>query len=96
MESYDKVNEKNKIGISTDIFNILGIIPFDHSNNNPLEQKTCSFKNKIEEKLNNIFCEFERPNGKLERIFPIKETLSYYKQFFIKNYKENEELWKLL
>ena len=96
MELYDKVNEKNKIGISTDIFNILGIIPFDHSNNNPLEQKTCSFKNKIEEKLNNIFCEFERPKGKLERIFPIKETLSYYKQFFIKNYKENEELWKLL
>ena len=96
MEGYDKVNLKNKIGISTDIFNILGIIPFDHSNNIPLEKNTCDFKDELEEKINNIFCEFNRPNGNLERIFPVKETLSYYQQFFVKKYKENEELWKLL
>ena len=96
MEGYDKVNLKNKIGISTDIFNILGIIPFDHSNNIPLEKNTCNFKDELEEKINNIFCEFNRPNGNLERIFPVKETLSYYQRFFVKKYKENEELWKLL
>ena len=96
MEEYDKVNEKNKIGISTDIFNILGLIPFDHSNGIPLEEKKCIFQNKIDEKINNAFCEFNRPQGNLERIFPIKKSLSYYSQFFIKNYKENNELWKYL
>lgn len=96
MELYDKVNKKNKIGLSTDIFNILGIIPFDHSSNLPLEKNICNFKKEIEEKLNNAFCEFNRPNGNLERIFPVKETLSYYKKFFVQNYKINDELWKLL
>lgn len=96
MEEYDEINEKNKVGISTDIINILGLIPFDHSNGIPLENKKCYFQNKIEEIVNNAFCEFNRPSGNLERIFPIKKTLSYYKQFFSKKYKENEELWKYL
>ena len=96
MELYDKVNKKNKIGLSTDIINILGLIPIDHSNEIPKENNKCIFKNKIEEKNNNVFCEFNRPKGKFERIFPIKETLSYYKKFFKKEYEENKELWKLL
>ena len=97
MEGYDKINKMNKIGFTTDILNILGIIPFDHSNNNPLENNDkCIFKDKIEEKINNAFCEFYRPKGNLERIFPIKENLAYYKKFFVKKYKENEELWKIL
>ena len=96
MVGYDKINEINKIGISTDILNILGIIPFDHSNNNPLENKTCNFKNQFEQILNNAFCEFYRPQGNLERIFPVKESLSYYKKFFEKKYKENIELWNYL
>ena len=94
MEGYDKVNKKNKFGVSTDIINILGLIPFDHSNGNPIEENKCHFNNKIEEKINNAFCEFNRPNGNFERIFPVKETLSYYKKFFVKDYKENLELWK--
>ena len=65
MEEYDKVNRKNKIGLSTDI-------------------------------LNNSFCEFNRPRGNLELIFPIKDTLSYYKTFFIKDYEENIRLWNIL
>jgi hypothetical protein len=96
MEEYDKVNRKNKIGLSTDIFNILGFIPYDHSNNLPLENNNCDFRNKEEEMINNAFCEFNRPRGNLELIFPIKDTLSYYKQFFIKDYEENVRLWNLL
>ena len=96
MEEYDKINEKNKIGISTDILNILGIIPFDHSNNIPLENKSCIFKNKLDEIINDAFCEFQRPQGNLEIIFPIKKTISYYKKFFINKYRENLELWKNL
>ena len=96
MEEYDKVNRKNKIGLSTDIFNILGVIPYDHSNNLPLEKNNCNFRNKEEEMINNAFCEFNRPRGNLELIFPIKDTLSYYKQFFIKDYEENSRLWNLL
>ena len=46
--------------------------------------------------INNAFCEFNRPRGNLELIFPIKDTLSYYKQFFIKDYEENSRLWNLL
>ena len=96
MEEYDKVNRKNKIGLSTDIFNILGVIPYDHSNNLPLENNNCHFKNKEEEMINDAFCEFNRPRGNLELIFPIKDTLSYYKKFFIKDYEENVRLWNLL
>ena len=96
MNSIDKVNDKNKIGFSTDVFNLLGIVPFDHSNGNPLENKACHFNNRLEKLINNAFCEFSRPQGNLERIFPVKETLSYYRQFFIKEYKENIELWKHL
>ena len=96
MEEYDKINEKNKIGISTDILNILGIIPFDHLNGIPLENKSCTFKNKLDEIINNAFCEFQRPQGNLEIIFPIKKTISYYKKFFINKYRENLELWKNL
>ena len=96
MEGYDKVNKKNKIGLSTDIINILGLIPFDHSNGIPIENNKCIFKNKIEEKNNNVFCQFNRPKGKFERIFPVKETISYYKKFFKREYEENKELWKLL
>ena len=96
MEGYDDVNRKNKIGISTDMLNILGIIPFDHSNEIPEGNLSCKFNNKIEEMINNAFCEFYRPQGNLERIFPVKETLTYYKKFFLNKYKENLELWKLL
>ena len=96
MEEYDKVNRKNKIGLSTDIFNILGVIPYDHSNNIPLEKNNCHFKNKEEEMINNAFCEFNRPRGNLELIFPNKDTLTYYKKLFIKDYEENVRLWNLL
>ena len=95
MEEYDEVNEKNKVGIATDIFNILGLIPFDHSNDIPVENKKCYFKDKDEEMINEAFCEFSRPQGNLELVFPVKETLSYYKQF-IKDYDENLKLWNLI
>ena len=95
MEEYDEVNTKNKIGLSTDIFNILGLIPYDHSNDIPVENKKCYFKDKDEEMINEAFCEFSRPQGNLELIFPVKETLSYYKKF-IKDYDENIKLWNLI
>ena len=41
-------------------------------------------------------CEFERPLGGLERIFPIKNTLNYYKQFILEPDEYNIALWDLI
>ena len=97
MHLNDKVNKINKIGFTTDLLNLLGIIPYNHDNGNLLEDEVkCNFKNDIEEMINNAFCEFNRPQGKLKRIFPVKETLNNYKKFFSNPGDENLALWKAI
>ena len=51
---------------------------------------------KLEKIINDTICEFNRPKGGFERIFPIKNTLTYYKKFFLESDEENLKLWNII
>ena len=85
---------KVKSHVLTDIFNIIGIIPFSHDGNfTPLE-KVNKYKTSIGEDVIESLCEFERPTGGFQRLFPLKENIKYYSRFIENPGEENLELWK--
>lgn len=85
-----------KSKLLTDIFNIIGIVPFSHDGNFDLMDEEIEYKNEIEEMLNESLCEFERPSGGFERIFPRKENINKYKKYISRPGAENEALWNKL
>ena len=46
--------------------------------------------------INDAFCEFSRPKGDYELIFPLKENIDKYKKFFKDKNEINELFWKKL
>ena len=92
---HDIVDEVIKPEVIKNYLNIIGIVPFSHKNNKPLDD-VYEYKDKIEEIVDDSLCEFERSDGDLERIFPLKDNVDYYKQFFESPGKENELLWEKL
>ena len=92
MELYNKINVRNKIKVETDRLNLMGLIPFNHFTQEPLD-KEISYKDDVDEAVQLSLCEFERPHGTLELIFPVKQTLSYYKKFINQPDKYNLALW---
>ena len=85
---------KVKSRLLTDIFNIIGAIPFTHDNKFIPLDKPNEYKDAVEEGVIESLCEFERPTGGFERIFPKKDNIEYYRQFIEKPEEENEALWK--
>ena len=67
-------------------------IPFDHFTQKPLDEEM-TYKDDVDEAIQLSICEFERPHGTLERVFPVKKTLNYYKQFINNPDKYNLALW---
>ena len=63
--------------------------------NLPLE-KQCKYLNDIEKKIDESICEFLRPSGSFERIFPRYENIDKYDYLFELPSKENKFLWKKL
>jgi len=97
IEMYNIINQINKKKLIADIYNLVGVIPFSH--NEPeklLDNLQCNYSNKLEKIMNETLCEFSRPKGGFERIFPIKKTLSYYKKFFLEPDEENLNLWNII
>lgn len=87
---------KVKSRLLTDIFNIIGVIPFSHDGKfTPLE-KPNSYKNTTEEAVIESLCEFARPTGEFQRLFPLKDNIDYYKQFINNPEKENIALWEAM
>ena len=85
---------KVKSHVLTDIFNIIGAIPFSHDGKfTPLE-KANNYKTPVEEGVTESLCEFERPTGGFQRLFPLKENIKYYSQFIADPQEENLALWK--
>ena len=77
--------------IFSDILNIVGIIPYDHSNIN----NNISYKNEIEENVEEAICEFDRTRGMFELIFPLKKFVNKYEKYFGNDIcEENKILWK--
>ena len=85
---------KVKSNVLTDIFNIIGIIPYSHDGKfTPLE-KVNTYKSSVEEDVIESLCEFERPTGGFQRLFPLKNNIEYYSKFIENPGDENLELWK--
>ena len=85
---------KVKSHVLTDIFNIIGAIPFSHDGKfTPLE-KANTYKTSVEEGVIESLCEFERPTGGFHRLFPLKNNIEYYSKFVENPGDENIALWK--
>ena len=85
---------KVKSKVLTDIFNIIGVIPFSHDGKfTPLEDEM-DYKDSKEEAIIESLCEFARPSGDFERIFPLKKNIDYYKKFISNPEVENIALWE--
>jgi hypothetical protein len=75
-----------------DILNIAGLVPFSHFTGTAMEGE-CEYKDSVDEAVQQSICEFTRPTGKFERIFPTKDNIDYYKQFFEEVTINNQALW---
>eukprot|EP00833_Pecoramyces_ruminatium_P005875 jgi/Orpsp1_1/1179907/evm.model.c7180000071297.1 len=64
-----------------DIFNIIGMVPYSHINGLAMDGE-CEYENSVDEAVKQSICEFTRPMGGFERIFPKKDNIEYYRQFF--------------
>ena len=89
-----QLDSKIKSKLLTDIFNIIGVIPFSHDGKYITMDKPNEYKNEAEEGVIESLCEFERPTGGFERIFPLKSNINYYSKFISKPEKENLALWE--
>lgn len=80
-----------------DVLNIAGVVPFAHDETLELYDKDVyEYDDKVQEIVDEALCEFERPMGMFDRIFPLKENIEKYRKFFDKVGPENERLWKTM
>ena len=85
---------KVKSHVLTDIFNIIGAIPFSHDGKFTPMEKANIYKTPVEEGVTESLCEFERPSGGFHRLFPLKNNIEYYSKFIENPGDENLALWK--
>ena len=91
-----EIDLKIKSKLLTDIFNIIGAVPFSHDWKAETMDKEIKYETKVEEGVKESLYEFERPSGGFERIFPRKENIEYYRQFIERPGEENEKLWETI
>ena len=91
-----EIDLKIKSKLLTDIFNIIGAVPFSHDWKAETMDKEIKYETKVEEGVKESLYEFERPSGGFERIFPRKENIEYYRQFIEHPGEENEKLWETI
>ena len=83
--------------IIPDILNIVGIIPFAHDDTQePMDKDIYHYDNITEEIVDDCLCEFSRPRGMFDLIYPLKDNINKYKKFYEKILPESELLWKKL
>ena len=92
LASIGKFEERLKLQLFADMFNIIGIKSYSHYDYEPYEDGP-DYENKIDEDVNESICEFTRPMGNFIRVFPKKDNIEYYKQFFVNPVEENLALW---
>ncbi len=96
LSNIDLTDLKLKTKVVTDLFNIVGIVPFRKGeNNNECLDEVFEYDNVVDEYVDDALCEFERPKGGYELIFPRKENIDYYSKF-IKVDEVNKKLWEIL
>ena len=87
------LEKKDKINIFIDTLNLIGIVPYSRGNEQPLNFHYLN-EDIISDNINNALCEFKRPRGDYELIFPTKENINKYKKYFIYNTEENKKFWE--
>ena len=92
---YDNMDKDIKTKLMADTFNLIGIVPFAHDETQKPMDEVYEYNNKIEEEIDYALCEFSRPKGNYERIFPVKNNFKKYIHIF-GNYltEENKLLWE--
>ena len=93
LASIGKYEERLKYRLFADIFNIIGLKSYSHYDYEPYEDSP-DYENKIDEDINESICEFTRPMGGFIRVFPRKDNIDYYKQFFNDPGVENLKMWE--
>ena len=94
LDSRDNMDLIVKSELIKDMWNIIGIEPYSHDKEPKLLDDVFIYSNLTEELVDRSLCEFERAKGsRLERIFPIKENIEYYKKFIKKPSPEDYLLW---
>ena len=91
---YDNMDRDIKTKLMADTFNLIGIVPFAHDETQKPLDEVYEYTNRSEEEVDYALCEFSRPKGNYERIFPVKNHIQKYKKFFKQLTKENEMLWE--
>ena len=95
----DIIDLKLKPQLIADTLNIVGITPYSHDFNDDFKAYDGDNDENInedEEGVDRALCEFGRPRGRFELIFPLKENYNYYKKFYKDNKHADEMLWKKL
>ena len=81
----------------TDILNIIGIVPFNHNDTQqPLDKDVYIYEDKVEEIVDDSLCEFGRPRGMFDLVYPLKNNVNKYKKFYDKISPESQMLWDKL
>ena len=81
----------------SDILNIVGVVPFSHDElEKTFDKVNYKYENKIMESVDNALCEFSRPKGVFELIFPLKNNINDYIKYFEIRTDENNFLWDKL
>ena len=79
----------------SDILNIVGVVPFSHSEiEKPFDNNFYKYENEIIENVDNALCEFTRPKGVFELLFPLKSNIKEYNKYFENINEENKLLWE--
>ena len=89
-------DRKLKPQLVADCLNIVGITPYSHDYKDDFEtweKYDNNNQDEVKEVIDSSICELGRPRGRFELIFPLKDNINYYKQFFKREYRENNLLW---
>ena len=89
---------KLKPQLIADTLNIVGITPYSHDFNDDFKAYDDESEEDVDDEdgVNRSLCEFGRPRGRFELIFPLKDNFNYYKKFYKNNLHNDEMLWKHL
>ena len=94
------VDLKLKPQLIADTLNIVGITPYSHDYKDNFKAYDDALEDELidenQEAAERALCEFGRPRGKFELIFPVKERINYYKKFYKTIFGIEELLWDIL
>ena len=72
-------------------------MPFAHDDTQePMDKDIYKYDNITEEIVDVCLCEFTRPRGVYELIYPLKDNINKYKEYYEKILPESELLWNKL